>query len=230
MPRIMVLELNGYMSDIEPHENVTWVEYYTALDLRKVQLEDETTAQIIRRIEDDHKPSYAYLALASPVIKYFWLLRRQLVVLSGVVYYQRAEQQTGYYGNRGEGVLVAPEPLQKSILEHCLDKPGDGHMRMNKTTERYAIWYKMLYSFSNTAARSKPVSRCTLLHFNLKAVIESRPRIFGPCPFTISTGSVVAWSWYFMLIFTVPSRGSFSPVYVLSKSALETSDFCLGQI
>ena len=42
---------------------------------------------------------------------------------------------------------MAPEPLQKIILEHWHDKPGAGHMGMNKTTERvkrYSILYKML--------------------------------------------------------------------------------------
>ena len=76
-----------------------------------MQLEDETTAQIIRWLEDGHKPSKAELALDSPAIKYFRLLRRQLVVLLGVVYYQRVEQQPGCYDYGGEGVLVAPEPL-----------------------------------------------------------------------------------------------------------------------
>ena len=57
-------------------------------------------------------------------------------MLSGVVYYQRVEQQTDCYGNQGGGVLVAPGPLQKIILEHCHDKSGAGHMRMNNTTER----------------------------------------------------------------------------------------------
>ena len=98
-----------------------------------MQLEDETTVQIIRWLEDDHKPSQTDLALSSPAIKYFWLHRRQRVVLSGVVYYQ--------------GVLVAPEPFQRIILEHYHEKPGAGHMGMNKTTERvkrYAIWYKMM--------------------------------------------------------------------------------------
>ena len=50
-----------------------------------------------------------------------------------------------------EGVLVAPEPLQKIILELCQYKPGYGHMGMDKTTEgvkRYAMWYKMLGSCS----------------------------------------------------------------------------------
>ena len=128
-------------SDTEPHEDVTWVEKYTTQDLRKMQLEDDTTAQIIRWLEDDHKPSHAELALASPAIKYVWFLRRQLIVLSGVVYYQRVEQQPGCAVNR--------EPLQRIILEHCHDKPGAGHMGMNKTTQRvkrYAIWYKMLDS------------------------------------------------------------------------------------
>ena len=42
---------------------------------------------------------------------------------------------------------MAPEQLQRIILEHCHDTPGDGRMGMNKITERvkrYAIWYKML--------------------------------------------------------------------------------------
>ena len=114
-----------------------------------MQLKDDTTAQIIRWLEDDHKPNHAELALTSPAIKYFWLLRRQIVVLSGVVYYQSVEHQTGCYGNRGGKFLVAPESLQKIIMEHYHDKPGAGHMGMNKTTERvkrYAIWYKMLDS------------------------------------------------------------------------------------
>ena len=108
-------------SDIEPQDDITWVEKYKAHDLRNMQLEDEKTAQIIIWLEDDHKSSQAELVLASPAIKYTWLLRRQLVVLSGVVYYQRVEQQTGCYDNRGGGVLVAPEPLQRFILEHCYD-------------------------------------------------------------------------------------------------------------
>ena len=82
---LAVRQISQDESDIEPHENVTWVEKYTVQDLRKMQLEDETTAQIIRWLEDDHKPSQVYLALSSPALKYFWLLRRKLVVLSGVV-------------------------------------------------------------------------------------------------------------------------------------------------
>ena len=66
-------------SDTEPHEDATWVEKYTTQDLKKMQQEDDTTAQIIRWLEDDHKPSHPELTLASPAIKYFWLLRRQLL-------------------------------------------------------------------------------------------------------------------------------------------------------
>ena len=57
-------------------------------------------------------------------------------MLSGVVYYQRIEERPYCYNYRGGGVLVAPESLQRIILEHCNDKPGAGHMGMNKTTER----------------------------------------------------------------------------------------------
>ena len=70
-------------------------------------------------------------------------------MFSCVVYYQRIEQQTSCSGNRGEGVLVAPEPLQRIILEHCHGNHGVGHMGMNKTTDRvkrYDIWYNKLDS------------------------------------------------------------------------------------
>ena len=58
-------------TDNEPYEDSIWVEKYTAQDLRNLQPEDDTTDQIIRWLEDDHKPSQAELALASPAIKYF---------------------------------------------------------------------------------------------------------------------------------------------------------------
>ena len=118
---LAVRHISQDKSDTEPHEDATWMEKYTSQDLRKMQLQDDTTAQIIKWLEDDHKPSQAELALASPAIKYFLLLRRKLIVLSGVVYYQRVEQQADCAGNRdGGGVLVAPEPLQRIILEQCI--------------------------------------------------------------------------------------------------------------
>ena len=56
---LAVRQISHDESDIEPHEDDTWVEKYTAQELRKMQLEDETTAQIIRWLEDDHNPSQA---------------------------------------------------------------------------------------------------------------------------------------------------------------------------
>ena len=44
---LAVRQISHDESDIEPHEDVTWVEKYTAQDLKKMQLEDETTAQIM---------------------------------------------------------------------------------------------------------------------------------------------------------------------------------------
>ena len=57
-------------------------------------------------------------------------------MLSGVVYYQRIEQETFCYGNLGGGVLVSPKHLQIIILEHCYDNPGAEDTGINKTTER----------------------------------------------------------------------------------------------
>ena len=70
-------------------------------------------------------------------------------MLSGVVYYQRGEQHTCCYGNRGGGVLAAPEPLQRIILDVVMKNLGLDTWGLNKTTERvkrYDIWYKLLDS------------------------------------------------------------------------------------
>ena len=120
----------------------TWVDQFSSEDLRDMQMKDETVGQLLRWIEADYTPSQADLALASPAVKYFWLLRRQLVLISGVVYYR----QIDVLATQPEKVLVTPATLHRMLLEHCHDLPGAGHMGMNKTLERlkrYAIWYKM---------------------------------------------------------------------------------------
>ena len=88
-------------TDKVPEDDLTWVERYRVEDLRKMQLDDEITSQLIKWLENDQIPTQAELALCSPGIKYFWLLRHQLLMVSGVLYFQRVEQQ-----NRGpdEGV------------------------------------------------------------------------------------------------------------------------------
>ena len=120
----------------------TWVDQFSSEDLRDMQMKDETVGQLLRWIEADYTPSQADLALASPAVKYFWLLRRQLVLISGVVYYRQIDA----LATQPEKVLVTPATLHRMLLEHCHDLPGAGHMGMNKTLERlkrYAIWYKM---------------------------------------------------------------------------------------
>ena len=124
----------------------TWVDQFSSEDLRDMQMKDETVGQLLRWIEADYTPSQADLALASPAVKYFWLLRRQLVLISGVVYYR----QIDVLATQPEKVLVTPATLHRMLLEHCHDLPGAGHMGMNKTLERlkrYAIWYKMQDSY-----------------------------------------------------------------------------------
>ena len=101
-----------------------------------MQLDDEITSQLIMWLKSDQIPTQAELALCSPGIKYFWLLRHQLLMVSGVLYFQRVEQQNRGPDEGVRGLLVAPESLQRVLLEHCHDNPGAGHMGMNKTAER----------------------------------------------------------------------------------------------
>ena len=64
-------------------------------------------------------------------------------MVSGVLNFQRVDQQKRGPDDGVRGLLVAHESLQRILLEHCHDNPGAGHMGMNKTTERvrrYAVW------------------------------------------------------------------------------------------
>ena len=136
-------------TDKVPEDDLTWIERYRVKDLRKMQLDDEITSQLIKWLESDQIPTQAELALCSPGIKYFWLLWHQLLMVSSVLYFQRVEQQNRGPDEGVRGLLVAPESLQRVLLEHCHDNPGAGHMGMNKTAERvrrYAVWYKMIES------------------------------------------------------------------------------------
>ena len=127
-------------------EDYGWVDQYKPEDIRKMQMDDEATAVLIGWLEEEATPTQAELALVSPATKYFWLLRQQLALVSGVLYFQRTSHQKSCARRDDGWVLVAPESLQNTLFEHCHDHPSAGHMGMNKTLERmkrYAIWYKM---------------------------------------------------------------------------------------
>ena len=81
------------VDDKVPKDDWTWVERYRVEDLRKMQLDDEITSQLIKWLESDQIPTQAELILCSQGIKYFWLLRHQLLMVYGVLYFQRVEQQ-----------------------------------------------------------------------------------------------------------------------------------------
>ena len=49
-------------------------------------------------------------------------------MVSGVLYFQHVEKQKRGPNNEVMGLLVAPESLQRVLLEHCHDNPVAGHM------------------------------------------------------------------------------------------------------
>ena len=71
-------------TDKVPKDDLTWVERYRVEDLRKKQQDDEITSQLIKWMGSDQKPTHPELALCSSGIKYFWLRRHQLLMVSGV--------------------------------------------------------------------------------------------------------------------------------------------------
>ena len=162
---LAIRHVSNDATDKVPEDNLTWVERYRVEDIWKQQLDDEITSQMIKWLESDQILTQAELALCSPVIKYFWLHRHQLLMVCGVLYFERVEKQKRGPDDEVMGLLVAPESLQRVFLEHWNDKHGAGHMGMNKTAERVrrnAVWYKIIESCQVCNRQKKP-------HIKIKA-------------------------------------------------------------
>ena len=89
--------------------------------------------------ESNEPPSTNELYLCSPTVKRFWLMRSQLRVQEGVLYYH-------WEGYPARLLFLVPRALREEVLQGCHDCPTAGHLGQRKTlaqVKRSFIWHDM---------------------------------------------------------------------------------------
>lgn len=146
----LIEEEEGEVAPPEPL-NESWKENFrkqgeqtvtplTAENLRALQYADPDISPVIAWLEEGVDPTREVLFLASPAVKYYWLLRAQLRLINGVLYYEwiRSDDETL--------VLVVPMALKPFIIHQCHDAATALHQGRDRTLTRARasfIWYKM---------------------------------------------------------------------------------------
>ena len=101
-----------------------------------MQAEDPDLKDILEWTSQQKQSLEHEVAILSPAAKSWWILKKQLNIVRGVLYHKEESKK----------VLIAPRKLPKFLLENCHDAPGCGHMGILKTLARpknYATWHKM---------------------------------------------------------------------------------------
>ncbi|MCG7878513.1 MAG: RNase H-like domain-containing protein, partial [Candidatus Thiodiazotropha endolucinida] len=117
-----------------------WVFNLSSLQLRQHQLEDPDIGVVIYWLERSYEPTTRELQLCSPETRALWLVRNQLQMQDGVLFYLWANQ------NGRSQCLMVPKELRARVLYHCHDSKSSGHLgqvkTLNRLRERF-YWYGM---------------------------------------------------------------------------------------
>ncbi len=75
-------------TDTDVQQVSSWIQGYSADELRGAQLQDRDLALLIKYMETKIEPEQHVLYLQSQAFKHWWLNRGQLDLKSGVLYYR----------------------------------------------------------------------------------------------------------------------------------------------
>ena len=115
-----------------------WQTVYSKAELRNMQLADPDLNFLMTSLEDDAELSVHELKIQSTTVKHFWILRHQLQIHEGVLYYLWKD------GNQQKKLFMVPRGQRKEILEAHHDPPIMGHLGFDKTLGRIRqnfFWY-----------------------------------------------------------------------------------------
>lgn len=120
----------------------TWINRYTAAELRDAQLQDSHVAPVLLWKEElSERPSATRLLAADPETRHLWLSWTALTVRDRVLY------KTQVTENGNEHLqLVVPRSLRQAVLKQCHDILLSGHLGEKKTLSRilkFATWFKL---------------------------------------------------------------------------------------
>ena len=117
-----------------------WLEKYSAAELRAAQLRDSDLRPVINWLELEMDPSQANLYLRSPAVRHYWLLKDQLFLSDGVLFYRWEDPISPTIK------LMVPFDMREEILKLNHDIRDSGHMGQANTFERVKrsfYWYHM---------------------------------------------------------------------------------------
>ena len=120
-------------------EQTLELDAYTKEDLRTAQLADPDLEPLLIWKDGGVEPDEEELALHSSVTKKLWVLRRQLCVTNGVLYYLWEEEE-----ERTKKKLIVPDSLRVELLQLAHDVSG--HSGQQRTFDRLKpnfFWPKM---------------------------------------------------------------------------------------
>ena len=101
--------------------------YPDAEDMRNEQLLDPDLSVLIEWLEEDKEPNQQELHMNSPGVNKFWLLKSQLIIKTGVLYYHREYDDSPKY------LLMVPRSLRNEVLTYCHNMPRS---RQGQTVSR----------------------------------------------------------------------------------------------
>ncbi len=148
--------------------STNWVDNYSPAELRQLQLDDHDLAEVHRFYDQRDSEDSPDLALSSPAVKHWWLCRKMLHRVNGVMYYRWADEQDS------QPLFMVPTSLKGEMLEHAHDTVSGGHLGQKKTLaklQQRCIWHGMSRD-SKLYCRS-----CSTCSLNKKANIKPRARL-----------------------------------------------------
>jgi predicted aspartyl protease len=107
-------------------------------DLQAAQQKDENFVVVLAWLREGKEPDPSTLFHSSPSAKHYWLSRKQLSLIDGVVYREVEDS--------GEKRLLLPKSLQDQALHLNHNLPSMGHQGIQRTKERMKekfSWYGM---------------------------------------------------------------------------------------
>ena len=115
---------NKVPNDIDPN---LWLPSYSVKELAELQREDSDLRLIILWLENNIEPTQAELALSSPAVRHYWLLKSQLRLHQSVLFY------TWEDALQSKLLLLVPVALHEEVMELCHDVKSSAHVGQQNT-------------------------------------------------------------------------------------------------
>ena len=150
--------LNAEQVRSSNHAASNWVETMS-FQLREAQAKDRNIGVILAWLEQSHEPSQRELQLSSPETRALWLLRDQICIRDGVMYYDWS------YCEGRSRCLIVPDSLRQKVLYYCYDTKDSGHLGHSKTLDRLK---EKFYWYGMTRDSEIYVKQCSVCNQNKK--------------------------------------------------------------